>query len=54
MAIRSLFTKKKEDGQEKGFPEGLMTKCPECRHIQLTKELEKMIKYVRNVTIISK
>ncbi len=41
MAIRSLFTKKKEDGQEKGFPEGLMTKCPECRHIQLTKELEK-------------
>ncbi|KOP72674.1 acetyl-CoA carboxyl transferase [Lysinibacillus sp. FJAT-14745] len=41
MAIRSLFSKKKEDGQEKGFPEGLMTKCPECRHIQLTKELEK-------------
>ncbi|MGE7999903.1 acetyl-CoA carboxylase, carboxyltransferase subunit beta [Lysinibacillus sp. NPDC093190] len=41
MAIRSLFIKKKEDGQEKGFPEGLMTKCPECRHIQLTKELEK-------------
>ncbi|EAZ85984.1 acetyl-CoA carboxylase carboxyltransferase subunit beta [Lysinibacillus fusiformis] len=44
MAIRSLFSgnrKKKEDGQEKAFPEGLMTKCPECRHIQLTKELEK-------------
>ncbi|HBT72098.1 MAG TPA: acetyl-CoA carboxylase carboxyltransferase subunit beta [Lysinibacillus sp.] len=44
MAIRSLFSgnrKKKEDGQEKTFPEGLMTKCPECRHIQLTKELEK-------------
>ncbi|KOY81214.1 acetyl-CoA carboxylase carboxyltransferase subunit beta [Lysinibacillus macroides] len=44
MAIRSLFSgnrKKKENGQEKGFPEGLMTKCPECRHIQLTKELEK-------------
>ncbi|WP_342530397.1 acetyl-CoA carboxylase, carboxyltransferase subunit beta [Lysinibacillus sp. FSL R5-0849] len=44
MAIRSLFSgnrKKKEDGQENAFPEGLMTKCPECRHIQLTKELEK-------------
>jgi len=44
MAIRSLFSgnrKKKEDGLEKAFPEGLMTKCPECRHIQLTKELEK-------------
>ncbi len=44
MAIRSLFSgnkKKKESGQEKAFPEGLMTKCPECRHIQLTKELEK-------------
>ncbi|WP_141904679.1 acetyl-CoA carboxylase, carboxyltransferase subunit beta [Lysinibacillus sp. Y5S-8] len=47
MAIRSLFSgnrKKKEDGQEKTFPEGLMTKCPECRHIQLTKELEKNYK----------
>ncbi|QDP99750.1 acetyl-CoA carboxylase carboxyltransferase subunit beta [Lysinibacillus fusiformis] len=44
MAIRDLFSgnrKKKQDGQEKAFPEGLMTKCPECRHIQLTKELEK-------------
>lgn len=41
MVIRNVFSKKKEDGQEKGFPEGLMTKCPECRHIQLTKELEK-------------
>ncbi|WP_107949859.1 acetyl-CoA carboxylase, carboxyltransferase subunit beta [Lysinibacillus parviboronicapiens] len=44
MAIRNLFSgnrKKKQDGQEKAFPEGLMTKCPECRHIQLTKELEK-------------
>lgn len=44
MAIRDIFSanrKKKQDGQEKAFPEGLMTKCPECRHIQLTKELEK-------------
>lgn len=47
MAIRDLFSgnrKKKimiQDGQEKAFPEGLMTKCSECRHIQLTKELEK-------------
>ncbi|GLC88307.1 acetyl-CoA carboxylase, carboxyltransferase subunit beta [Lysinibacillus piscis] len=44
MAIRDLFSgnRKKKDGeQEKGFPEGLMIKCPECRHIQLTKELEK-------------
>ncbi|WP_432702634.1 acetyl-CoA carboxylase, carboxyltransferase subunit beta [Lysinibacillus sphaericus] len=44
MAIRDIFSanrKKKQDGQEKAFPEGLMTKCTECRHIQLTKELEK-------------
>ena len=47
MAIRDLFSgnrKKKtmiQDGNEKAFPEGLMTKCSECRHIQLTKELEK-------------
>lgn len=44
MAIRDIFSanrKKKQNGQEKAFPEGLMTKCPECRHIQLTKELEK-------------
>ncbi|MEG0381469.1 MAG: carboxyl transferase domain-containing protein, partial [Kurthia sp.] len=50
MAIRDLFSgnrKKKtmiQDGQEKAFPEGLMTKCSECRHIQLTKELEKHYK----------
>ena len=54
MVVRSLFSKKKEDRQEMGFPEGLMTKCPECRHIQLTKELEKIIKCVQNATIISK
>ncbi|MEG0259142.1 MAG: acetyl-CoA carboxylase, carboxyltransferase subunit beta, partial [Lysinibacillus sp.] len=47
MAIRDLFVgnRKKRNGQfedvESTFPEDLMTKCPECRHIQLTKELEK-------------
>lgn len=52
MAIRDIFTlsKKKKNGiildrgDEKIFPEGLMTKCPACRQIYLTKELEDNLK----------
>lgn len=46
--IRDIF-KRNKDGKEatipsksaKDVPEGLMTKCPECKEITLTKDLEK-------------
>ena len=47
MAIRGLFSKTKkrsvviQPGEEKVFPEGLMMKCPECRKIHLTKEIQQ-------------
>lgn len=47
MAIRGLFSKTKkrsvviQPGDEKVFPEGLMMKCPECRKIHLTKEVQQ-------------
>lgn len=52
MSILDIFTlsKKKKNGvvlnsqMEKAFPEGLMTKCPSCRQIYLTKELENNLK----------
>lgn len=52
MSIRDIFTlsKKKKNGvivdnlNEKTFPEGLMTKCPSCREIYLTKELANNLK----------
>ena len=52
MSIRDIFTlsKKKKNGvivdnlREKTFPEGLMTKCPSCREIYLTKELADNLK----------
>jgi len=46
MAIRSFFTLSRKrqtvapTRKKKDFPEGIMTKCPECRAIYLTKELE--------------
>ena len=46
MAIRDLFSKTKKRSvviqakDEKVFPEGLMMKCPECRKIHLTKEIQ--------------
>lgn len=46
MAIRSFFTLSRKrhtatpKQKKKDFPEGIMTKCPECRAIYLTKELE--------------
>lgn len=52
MSIRDLFTinrkkntdniTKKED--EKSFPEGIVTKCPKCKAIHVTKEIEKNLK----------
>lgn len=52
MAIRDLFTisrKKNTDNitrkeDEKSFPEGIVTKCPKCKTIHVTKELEKNLK----------
>ena len=49
MSIKDLFKKKpKEDphtmpsAQSKAdVPEGIMTKCPECKHVILTKDLIK-------------
>lgn len=47
MAIRGLFSKTKKRAvviqpkEEKVFPEGLMMKCPECRKIHLTKEIQQ-------------
>ena len=45
MAIRNFFTlsRKRQSvvtTKKKDFPEGIMTKCPSCRAIYLTKELE--------------
>ncbi|MEO4051948.1 acetyl-CoA carboxylase, carboxyltransferase subunit beta [Solibacillus sp. CAU 1738] len=52
MAIRDIFAmnRKKQKGviiqrtKEKEFPEGLMMKCPECRKIHVTKEVEQNLK----------
>ncbi|GGG29786.1 acetyl-coenzyme A carboxylase carboxyl transferase subunit beta [Lysinibacillus alkalisoli] len=51
MAIRNLFTLSRKRHVEaskkikkKEFPEGLMTKCPKCNEIYLTKELEGNLK----------
>ena len=50
--IRDIFkrnrkqkeTKIPTDQAKNGVPEGLMTKCPECKHIMLTKELKQALK----------
>ena len=50
MSIRDIFSKTKkraviiQAGDEKAFPEGLMMKCPECRKIHLSKEIEQNLK----------
>ncbi|AXH99452.1 acetyl-CoA carboxylase carboxyltransferase subunit beta [Sporosarcina sp. PTS2304] len=49
MSIRQLFKKKtKEENHtmtseksKSDVPEGIMTKCPECKHVILTKDLQK-------------
>ncbi|MGM9949665.1 MAG: acetyl-CoA carboxylase, carboxyltransferase subunit beta [Lysinibacillus sp.] len=54
MAIRDLFSKTKKRSvviqprDEKVFPEGLMMKCPECRKIHLTKEIQQNQKVCPN------
>lgn len=55
MAIRDLFSinRKKQRGKfdqskEKDFPEDLMTKCPECRKIHVTKVIEQNKKVCPN------
>ncbi|KGR76781.1 acetyl-CoA carboxylase, carboxyltransferase subunit beta [Ureibacillus sinduriensis] len=56
MAIRSLLSinKKKQKGvivdrnKENSFPADLMTKCPECKKIYLTKELDNNLKVCPN------
>ena len=49
--IREMFKRNKEDREatipskkSKDVPEGLMTKCPECKEITLTKDLTKLLK----------
>lgn len=49
MAIRDLFskTRKKDIGDHSGentFPKGIVTKCPKCKTINVTKEIEKNLK----------
>jgi acetyl-CoA carboxylase carboxyl transferase subunit beta len=45
--IKGLFVKKKKyatiptDRVKQDVPEGIMSKCPECKHIMVTKELRK-------------
>jgi acetyl-CoA carboxylase carboxyl transferase subunit beta len=45
--IKGLFVKKKKyatipsDKVKQDVPEGIMSKCPECKHIMVTKELRK-------------
>jgi acetyl-CoA carboxylase carboxyl transferase subunit beta len=45
--IKGLFVKKKKyatipsDRVKQDVPEGIMSKCPECKHIMVTKELKK-------------
>lgn len=55
MAIRGIFSKNKkktgvliEARKEKEFPEGLMTKCPKCKKIHLTKEVDQHLKVCPN------
>lgn len=49
MSIRELFKKKPKEEKhtmtseksKNDVPEGIMTKCPECKHVMLTKDLQK-------------
>ena len=50
IVLRDLFVKKKKyaaipsEQVRKDVPEGIMTKCPECKKIMYTKELHKNLK----------
>src|SRR6185437_3927684 len=54
--IRDIFSKNKKKQEttipsndaKNDVPEGIMTKCPECKHIILTKELIKTLKVCPN------
>lgn len=54
--IRDIFTKNKKkrattipsSDAKNDVPEGLMTKCPDCKHISLTKDLMKSLKVCPN------
>lgn len=54
MSIRDLFKKSKPKKnisitrQQHEVPEGIMTKCPECNHVILTKDLQKNKKVCPN------
>ena len=48
MAIRNLFSNRKKASEvlekERAFPEGMVIKCPKCKKIHVTKELEANLK----------
>lgn len=48
MAIRDLFSNRKKASEilekERAFPEGMVMKCPKCKKIHVTKELEANLK----------
>lgn len=54
--IRDIFTRNKKknqttipsNGAKNDVPEGIMTKCPECKHIVVTKDLMKTLKVCSN------
>lgn len=54
--LRDLFSKTKKrkyaripsETQKQDFPEGIMTKCPSCKKIIVTKELQKNLKVCLN------
>lgn len=54
MSIRDLFKKNKPNKnititrEHHDVPEGIMTKCPECNHVMLTKDLQKNKKVCPN------
>ncbi|MGX9135556.1 acetyl-CoA carboxylase, carboxyltransferase subunit beta [Rummeliibacillus sp. JY-2-4R] len=54
MSIRDLFKKNKPNKnititrEHHDVPEGIMTKCPECNHVMLTKDLQKNQKVCPN------
>lgn len=52
--LKDIFTKKKKyasvpsDQAKHDVPEGIMTKCPKCKKIMLTKELDKNMRVCMN------
>ncbi|MGV2912891.1 acetyl-CoA carboxylase, carboxyltransferase subunit beta, partial [Bacillus safensis] len=54
MSIKNIFSKKKKyasvpsEQASQDVPEGIMTKCPQCKKIMLTKELDKNLRVCMN------